>query len=331
MDSPRESLLDASDIDAPDSEYDSPSRDASPATPEPSDISNSDYASDSDLDGAGDSYGDPEEYDHLDTSPAERRVRIIIKDSEDTEGRGMRFEVHYFGTLQNSFDHFKAACCKNCKPVNQLRFMTRRHKEEILPTDRPKDLELWHNSTTVIRVFSQVPGLNCEMCQAKGYPSCDGIIRPNTALPASTPETPHIAPPANVLPAVQVQYQHPPPVMSRLPPAPRPMPRLPASYAPPVLPMPMPMPGPVLPAGSGLLPGINVRVQDPTGFSVGVRIPNGAPLSIVMHTYAARAMRDTRTLRFFFKNVMVTPQTTPAQLGLVDNGIIQAFIGPAGV
>lgn len=58
------------------------------------------------------------------TTPANRRVKIVLKDASDGSGRGMTFEVKYLDTVKNAFDQFKAASCKKCRAIDEMRFKT---------------------------------------------------------------------------------------------------------------------------------------------------------------------------------------------------------------
>ncbi|KAK3645709.1 SUMO protein smt3 [Elasticomyces elasticus] len=120
---------------------------------------------------------------HSRTLEAERQVTVIFKDSEDHDGLGMAFEVRYLGTLKEPFDHFKAVCCKTCKPTRDLRF--KQDGITVLATETPRKLKLLHNSVTIIRVYSNVSGLNCTSCKATGYPKSAGIIKPGTPVPSA--------------------------------------------------------------------------------------------------------------------------------------------------
>ncbi|KAK5696692.1 SUMO protein smt3 [Elasticomyces elasticus] len=129
---------------------------------------------------------DPERFDgslentHRITPAKDRLVTVVIRDNRDHNGAGMIFEVKYFGTLENPFNHFKAACCKTCKPMDGMRF--RMENKAVLSTDTPATLNLRHNTTTIIRVFFAVPGLMCHACKSKGFPKSNGVIKPGTPV-----------------------------------------------------------------------------------------------------------------------------------------------------
>ncbi|KAK4954405.1 Small ubiquitin-related modifier 2 [Elasticomyces elasticus] len=124
------------------------------------------------------------ELGHLDTPERARQVTVIIKDINDRDGPGMTFAVKYLSTFKNPFDHFKAACCRSCKPARDLRF--KRDGTSVLQTDTPQKLGLLHNSNIIIRVYSTVPGLNCASCQATGYPKSNDIIKSGAPPPAAS-------------------------------------------------------------------------------------------------------------------------------------------------
>ncbi|KAK3696905.1 Small ubiquitin-related modifier 2 [Vermiconidia calcicola] len=132
------------------------------------------------------SVSDRDDYDDFDfphgehdrTAEADRTVHIVIKDASDTYGKGMAFEVRYLDSFKNAFDSFKQASCVNCRAVDKIRFktnMTRIHEE-----DTPKELGLKHNTTTEIRAWSNVAGLQCASCQIHGYPKADAML---TSIP----------------------------------------------------------------------------------------------------------------------------------------------------
>ncbi|KAK3638869.1 Small ubiquitin-related modifier 1 [Elasticomyces elasticus] len=120
---------------------------------------------------------------HEATLKKNRYVNVVIRDHQDRTGPGMRFKVKYLDTFKNAFDHFQAASCKVCKPVSEMRF--KRDGEVVLPTQTPKKLDLWHDSTTVIHVYYSVSGLSCSSCKGKGYPKSDGVIKPGTPAPVT--------------------------------------------------------------------------------------------------------------------------------------------------
>ena len=61
---------------------------------------------------------------HKRTPAADRRVTIIIKDAHDYQGPGMTFEIKFLDKLKPILDSFKAASCKKCRAVDELRFKT---------------------------------------------------------------------------------------------------------------------------------------------------------------------------------------------------------------
>ncbi|KAK5740388.1 Small ubiquitin-related modifier 1 [Elasticomyces elasticus] len=121
--------------------------------------------------------------DHKAKAAADRRVTVVIRDNRDHNGAGMIFELKYLGMFENAFNHFRAACCKTCKPIDGMRF--KMDNKVVLSTDTPKTLRLLHNSTTIIRVFSSPPGLQCFSCKSRGYPQSNGVIKPGTQIPAA--------------------------------------------------------------------------------------------------------------------------------------------------
>ncbi|KAK3110029.1 Small ubiquitin- modifier 2 [Teratosphaeriaceae sp. CCFEE 6253] len=128
-------------------------------------------------------FDDVNETEHSNTAEADRRIKIIIRDRRDHTGPGMTFIVKYLATFRIPFAHFKAACCPSCRPVGDIRFKTGYTKVE--EADTPAELDLYHKSTTLIRAYSGILGLNCTACKAKGYPKSDGIVKPGAPIAAA--------------------------------------------------------------------------------------------------------------------------------------------------
>ncbi|KAF7194651.1 Small ubiquitin-related modifier 2 [Pseudocercospora fuligena] len=111
---------------------------------------------------------------HYSISERDRHVSIIIKNAADNDGCGMTFKLKYHDTFKNAFNHFRRECCTTCVPLDDLRFKS--DKVWIDENDTPKKLDLWHNTTTQIRAFSNLTGLQCTNCKKQGYPAKSEVI-----------------------------------------------------------------------------------------------------------------------------------------------------------
>lgn len=128
-------------------------------------------------------------------------VVIILKDAHDSTGPGMKLRVRCTNIFKNIFDHFKARSCSNCRAAGEMRFKTatslvseRDTPDSVRNFSHPCwsialanifiQLGLKQATTTEIKVWSNVPGLQCEKCQSTGYPKTEG---PKYTYQLSTP------------------------------------------------------------------------------------------------------------------------------------------------
>lgn len=123
--------------------------------------------------------------------PPYRLVTIILKDAHDSNGPGMKTRMPWTASFKNIFDHFKARSCLNCRATDEMRFKTttalvserdtpqsvrslHAHDAEKLLIVSPQ-LGLAPSTTTEIKVWSNVPGLQCDFCRSIGYPRTNGV------------------------------------------------------------------------------------------------------------------------------------------------------------
>jgi len=104
-----------------------------------------------------------------------------------------------------------------------------------------------HNTTTIIRAYSNVPGLQCNKCSKSGYPATTGAVVPG---PQAT----------WMLPKNEV---------------------------------------------------VSLRVKDPTGYEMEVKMVNTVPFSYLMDTYATQVHRDRDDVRFFMDGELIVEDETP--------------------
>ncbi|KAK5174632.1 uncharacterized protein LTR77_001713 [Saxophila tyrrhenica] len=122
---------------------------------------------------------------HEDIPEADRYVYVIIKDAHDSHGPGMIFKLGFLEAFKNCLDTFRVKSCPNCRPVSDIRFKT--HNQIFADITTPKRIGFWHNTTTTIRAYSNVPGMQCSKCKIQGYPSS---TVPTKAVPQTMTSVP---------------------------------------------------------------------------------------------------------------------------------------------
>lgn len=117
--------------------------------------------------------------EHRQTAAADRRVKIIIKDGHDDKGPGMTFEIKYFAKLQAAFDCFKAASCKTCRAIDDIRFKTVEKRIDEFDTPKKASRILITCGLEAILTFCSLdssktprlrsaPGPTCRVSSARG-------------------------------------------------------------------------------------------------------------------------------------------------------------------
>lgn len=151
------------------------------------------------------SYPSPPSETTLSVSSA-TSVRICLKDGHDTDGAGMICDMSRYDTFKNIFGHFKARSCKSCRAPDEMRFKKdaacNSSADLVSADDTPSkvcsstdfrqlenslmntQLRMYSDDIYVIRVWSNVPGLQCADCKRTGYLKTNGV---DATLSINTP------------------------------------------------------------------------------------------------------------------------------------------------